>query len=173
VERTPRSRRALLAATAALALAGLLLAGCSAGFGATSTQPYAPSDGIQATSGDLKVLNALVVRAETGTDGLVSATIANKGSRDDRLTDVTSPDGTVTLSGDDLLPAGATVRLGVGTDADAEASITGLSKEAGETVRLKFSFRRAEPVTIDTVVVAATGDYADLAPTAVESTPAP
>ena len=138
-----------------MGLAGSLLAGCSAGFNATSTQPYAPSDGIQATSGELKVLNALVVAAETGTDGVVSATIANKGDRDDRLTDITSPDGTVTLTGDDQLPAGGTVTLGVGTD--TEANIAGLSKKAGETVRLKFSFGRTEPVTIDTVIVPATG----------------
>jgi len=152
-------------------LAGALLTGCSAGFDATSTQPYAPSDGIQATSGELRVLNALVVRAETGADGVVSATIANKGDSDDRIRDITSPDGTVTLTGDDQLPAGGTVTLGVGTG--TEATISGLSKEAGQTVRLKFSFGRSEPVTIDTVVVPATGYYAELAPTAAESTPAP
>ncbi len=164
MERTPRSRRALLAATAAVASAGALLAGCSTGFSATSAEPYAPSDGLQATSGDLKVLNALVVSAETGSDGLVSATIANQGDSDDRLTDITSPDGTVTLTGSDQLPAGGTVTLGSGTD--TEASISGLSKDPGETIRIKFTFGRAEPVTLDTVVVDATGDYADLTPSA-------
>ena len=43
--------------------------GCSAGFDATSTKPYAPSDGVIASSGDMRVLNALVVAAEGGDEG--------------------------------------------------------------------------------------------------------
>ena len=40
--------------------------GCAAGFDATSIKPYAPSDGILANSGDLRVLNTLVVVDEVG-----------------------------------------------------------------------------------------------------------
>ena len=52
-----------------------------AGFDATSAKPYAPSDGIMADSGDLRVLNALVVAADGDSTGVVSATIANRGDR--------------------------------------------------------------------------------------------
>jgi copper(I)-binding protein len=147
-----------------------LLAGCSAGFDATSIQPYAASDGINAESGDISVLNALVVAGEPSTTGVISTTIANRGERDDRLTGVTSPDATVTLDGTRDLPAGSTVLLGSGTD--TSATLRGLTRLAGETVTLEFSFARAEPVTVRTVVMAATGDYADLTPPP-EPTPSP
>lgn len=162
MERTRTSRRALVAASVATLLAGPLLAGCSAGFDATSRQPYSPSDGINATSGDLRVLNALVVKAEDGSDGLISAGLVNNGDRDDRLTEITSPAGAVSVSGSKTLPAGESVTLGSGTQ--AQATVSGLTKEPGETITLRLAFGRTAPVTIRTVVVAATGDYADLAP---------
>ena len=162
MERTRTSRRALVAASVAALLAGPLLAGCSAGFDATSTKPYSPSDGVNATSGDLKVLNALVVKAEDGSDGLVSAVIVNTGNRDDRLTEITSPAGEVSVTGSKTLPAGGSVTLG--SDTQTQATISGLADEPGETITLRLAFGRGEPVTIRTVVVPATGDYADLAP---------
>ena len=60
-----------------------------------------------ANSGDIRILNALVVVADdsSGT-GVVSLTIVNRGNRDDSLTDLTSPDGTVDLTGTRDLPAG-------------------------------------------------------------------
>lgn len=136
-----------------------LLTGCSTGFNATSSEPYAPSDGVQAVSGDIRVLNALVVAGSAGTTGVVGTTIANTGDRDDRLTDITSPDGTIVLSGSRDLPAGDAVALGAGTD--PSATVTGLTKAVGEQITLRFSFARAEPVTVHTVVLAATGYYAD------------
>lgn len=153
-----------MTAAGAVVVLGALsaLSGCAAGFGAASSRPYAPSDGVQAESGDLKVLNALVVASGAGTTGLVSTTIANTGDRDDRLTGLTSPDGTVELTGSPDLPAGAAVLLGAGTD--LTATVSGLSRRAGETVTLEISFSRAEPVTLHTVVVAATGIYAELTP---------
>lgn len=138
----------------------MVLTGCSAGFDATSIKPYAPSDGIQADSGDIRVLNALVVAGEAGSAGVVSTTIANRGTRGDRLTGITSPDGTVVLDGARELPAAGAVTLGA--DADLSATVDDLGKEPGETVTLRFSFSRAGPVTLRTVVVPATGDYADL-----------
>lgn len=140
-----------------------LLTGCSAGFGATAIQDYAPADGVIATSGDIRVLNALVVESDGGRGGVVSMTIVNKGERDDRLTGLTSPDATVDLTGDTTLPAGSAVHLGGGTD--PSASLTGMTKLAGESVELKLTFARTEPITLTTVVMPATGDYASISPT--------
>jgi len=162
VERTRRPRRARVVAAAAAAVS--LLAGCSAGFGATTVKPYAPSDGILAESGDIRVLNALVVAGDGGRTGVVSMTLANRGDRDDRLTGLTSPAGTAELSGDTTLPAGGAVRFGTGSD--ATATISGMTRLAGESIRLRLTFARTEPITIDTVVVPATGDYAELTPSA-------
>ena len=71
-----RSRhRALVIATAALA-AGLLTA-CGAGFDATAIQPYSPSDGTMANTGDIRIQNALVVASPTVSTGVIVASIAN------------------------------------------------------------------------------------------------
>ncbi|MGH8894834.1 MAG: hypothetical protein ACRDWY_16260 [Actinomycetes bacterium] len=147
-----------VAATVALAASG----GCSAGFDATSAKPYAPSDGVLANSGDIRVLNALVVGDDIERAGVVSMTVANRGARDDRLTEITSPDATVELTAPVDLPPGGAVAFG--SVAGPSADITGLSKLGGETVTLKLTFARAEPVTLRTVVVPAEGDYADLTP---------
>ena len=158
----PRRARARLAAVIAGVAAAALLAGCSAGFDATSTQPYAPSDGILANSGDLRVQNALVVASDTLSSGVVIMTIANRGTGDDRLTGLTSPDGTVDLTGDGAIPAGTAVRLG--SDTDPSATISELTALPGETIRLRLTFARSEPLQIDTVVVPADGYYASITP---------
>lgn len=150
-----------------------LLSGCGSGFDATSTKPYSPSDGIRADSGDIRVLNALVVASETGSDGTVSATVVNQGNRVDRLTGITSPDGTVELSGTGALPAGGSITLGPA--GDTTASLRDLASSAGQTVTLELAFARTDTVRLTTVIVAATGDYAELAPSpaASASTPSP
>jgi hypothetical protein len=153
-----RRNRALAAVTAVLS--PVLLAGCAAGFSATSIKPYAPSDGILANSGDLRVLNILVV--STGPSGVVSASIVNRGRSGDTLTDMTSPDGTVDLTGSGRLRPKSATHLGA--DTETSATISGLTKLPGETITLKLTFRRADPLTVRTVVVAPTGDYASITP---------
>jgi len=163
VERTRRNR-VLAAATAVLSAA--LLTGCASGFNATSIKPYAPSDGVEANTGDIRILNLLVV--STGANGVVSGSIVNRGTSRDALTDLTSPDGTVDLTGNGKIPPKAAIRLGAGTE--TSATISGLTKLPGETITLKLTFRRADPVTIRTLVVPASGDYSSItpAPTATE-----
>ena len=157
-----RSRRLpTLTAFAAAVTATAFLGGCSAGFDATSTRPYAPADGVIADSGDLKVLNALVVAADGADTGLVSMTVVNKGTKDDRVTGITSPSGTVTIDGDDQLPAGGA--LSFGTEG-ATATISPLDQSPGQGVELKITFSRAEPVTLRTVIVPATDEYSSLTP---------
>jgi hypothetical protein len=164
VERTRRRNRALAAATAVLSV--VLLSGCASGFGATSIQPYAPSDGVLANTGELRILNVIVV--STGANGVVSATIVNRGRLTDSLEDMTSPDGTVDLTGDGKIPPGGTITLGA--DTETSATISGLTKLPGETITLKLTFHRADPVTIRTLVAPASGYYASVtpAPTASE-----
>jgi copper(I)-binding protein len=160
-----------LTVLAAAVTATAVLGGCAAGFDATSTKPYAPADGVIASSGDLRVLNALVVGAEGANDGLVSMTVVNGGIRDDRVTGITTPSGSVTVSGDDQVPAGGSLTFGA---TGTTATVSGLDKAAGQEVALKVSFSRAEPVTLRTVVVAADEDYASLTPSPSPSpTPSP
>ena len=155
------SRRTFSASTAAavLTLAGLL-SGCGAGFDATSVKAYAPSDGIMADSGHLRILNTLVVASDSFSSGVVVATIVNDGSKADELTSITSPDGKVDLTGDGTIAPGAAVQLGAGTE--LSATLSSLTSLPGETITLHLRFARADPVTIHTVVVPASGAYASI-----------
>ena len=161
------SRRTFSAATAAAALALTgLLSGCGAGFEATSVQPYSPSDGITAVTGDLRILNTLVVAGASYSSGTVVATIANDGTEADELTEMTSPDGQVDLTGDGTIEPGGAVQLSAGTE--LSATISSLTSLPGETITLHLRFRRADPVTIETIVWPSAGPYASItvAPTA-------
>jgi hypothetical protein len=165
VERRPdqASSRTLTASTAAAVLtAAALLSGCSAGFDATSVKPYAPSDGIMADTGHLRIINTLVVAGSSFSSGVIIASIANRGSKADELIGITSPDGTVDLTGDGTVQPGTAVHLGAGTD--PSATLSSLTSLPGETITLHLRFRRSDPVTIRTVVVPASGPYASITP---------
>ena len=161
------SRRTFSASTAAAAVTLVgLLSGCGAGFDATSVKAYAPSDGIMADTGHLRILNTLVVASASFSSGVVVATIVNDGTEADELTDITSPDGTVELTGDGTIEPGAAVALSAGSE--PSATITSLTSLPGETITLHLRFTRADPVTIRTVVVPASGPY-----TAITQAPTP
>ena len=145
-----------------LALTPLVFAtGCAAGMNAQTLKPYAPADGVVANSGSIRVLNALVVEDSTAT-GVVSLTIVNRGNRDDSLTDLTSPEGSVDLTGTRDLAAGAAVRFGATTE--PSATISSLIKPPGASITLRLAFRHTLPITLHTVIVPAAGIYADITP---------
>ncbi|MGZ4595994.1 MAG: hypothetical protein ACXV4A_14550 [Actinomycetes bacterium] len=148
----------VLAAVASLAL----LTGCGAGFSAQTVQTYAPADGVLGNNGSIRVVNALVVAGDGATTGVVSMSVVNVGDRADRLTGIESSGGTVDLTGSGVLRAGQSVRFGAGTD--PAATIGGLTARPGKAITLRLTFARSEPITLRTVVVPATGDYAQLTP---------
>lgn len=169
VERTSRSLRGRrrVSALAGVIAAGALLSGCSAGFGATSNQPYAPSDGINAESETMRALNVLVVADHGATSGVVVMSLANRGAGDDRLTGIESPDATVTVTGGADLPAGGAVSFR--NDSDATAVVSDLAKKPGEAIELTLRFSRSEPITLRTVILPPDGPYAGITPSATAS----
>jgi copper(I)-binding protein len=164
-----RLRRLRPLAALAAALIVTALTGCSSGFDATSTKDYAPSDGVIAGTGDIRILNALVVAAEGADQGAISMTVVNRGETADRVSGIQSDAGEVTVDGDVSLPPGAAVSFGT---EEATATISGLSKDPGQAVQVTVRFARAEPLTFRTVVVLGTDDYASLTPSA-SPTPTP
>jgi hypothetical protein len=157
------SRTRPLLAPVLLALSSLVLVtGCAAGLHAQTLKPYSPGDGLMANSGDIRVVNALVVADGTGGTGVVSLTIVNRGNRDNSLTDLTSPDGTVDLTGTRDLPPGQAVRFGAATE--PSATIGDMKSQPGQNITLVLTFGRAEPIRLDTIVLPATGAYADITP---------
>jgi hypothetical protein len=156
-----RTRAALAPILAALSVL-VVVSGCAAGYGARTVQPYAPSDGIVTNSGSLRILDAIVVAAGDGDRAVLSMTVVNRGNRDDELTGIASKGGQVDLTGSRELPAGQAVRFGA--DTDPSATVENLTRAPGETIRLRLTFSRSQPVTLDTLVLRPLGAYASLTP---------
>jgi hypothetical protein len=162
VTRQP-ARLALLAAVASAAL----LTGCAAGFNAQTSQGYAPADGVQADQGDIRVNDALVVVPDDGSTGVINITVVNRGSQPDRITDITSPSGSVELAGDTTLAPGQ-ADIYTATSSPS-ALMTNVIASPGQMITLKLDFERSAPLTIRTVVEPTTGDYATVTPEATPS----
>jgi hypothetical protein len=161
--------RALLVAVP-LAVVTVLATGCGSGFDATARQSYAPGDGVQAGTGDLRVVSALVVSPEDSQDGVILMAVVNNGEQDEEITSIDADSGEVDYTGSHTIPAGETVLFSA--ESDPSATVRGLSTKPGEAITVKISFAEAEPITLHTVVVPATGDYASITP-AAEPTPTP
>jgi hypothetical protein len=151
------ARRASVAVILSAAVM-LAVSGCAAGFNATTTEPYSPADGVMGISGNVRVLNALVVVPVGGSTGVISMTVANDAHRVERIISLTSNGGTVDWSGPRVIPAGDAIRLGANTV--PSATLTGLRVQPGDAVRLRIGFARTAPISIDTVVLPASGPYA-------------
>ena len=162
-----RTRTRVVTALAAVLAAAPLLTACAAGRDAVTAKPYSPGDGVLATAGDVRVLNALVVAADGATTGLVSAGVANTGTSGDRLTGITSPQGAIALSGDTDIPAGGAISLGNGSSGGPTATVTGLTVKPGDEMVLRLTFSQAEPLTIRTLVHPTDGYYDTLTPSAL------
>ena len=157
-------------AVAPLAFVAALVTGCASGFDATARQSYAPGDGIQAGSGDLRVLSALVVAPEDADTGIVLMAVVNSGAEPDEITAVESDAGTVDYTGSQEIAAGETVVFGA--ESDPSVVIRDLSADPGEAITVKVSFGEAEPISLRTVVVPSTGEYASVtAPSEPSATP--
>jgi hypothetical protein len=145
----------------------LLATGCGSGFDATARQSYAPGDGIQAGTGDLRVVSALVVSPEESSDGVILMAVVNNGEQDEEITSVETDKGDVEYTGSHTVGAGETILFSA--DSDPSATVRNLGAKPGETITVKISFAEAEPISLHTVVVPATGDYASITPAAEPS----
>jgi hypothetical protein len=134
-----------------------LATGCASGFDATARQSYAPGDGVQGGSGDLRAVSALVVAPDDGSSGVVLMAVVNNGDEAEEITSVETDAGEVDYTGSREIGAGETIIFGAGSD--PSATVRDLSADPGEAITVKVSFANAEPISLRTVVVPATGDY--------------
>jgi copper(I)-binding protein len=156
------SRRRCLLVVGPLALVLALATGCGSGFDATARQSYAPGDGVQAGSGDLRVVSALVVAPEGSSDGVLMMAVVNNSDTDEEITSIDSAGATADYTGSHVIPANQTVVFGAGSD--SSVTLHKLGAKPGEAVTVRIGFADAEPITLHTVVVPATGDYASITP---------
>lgn len=144
------------------------LTACSAGtsnFDAQTNEVYNVAEGVNDRAGAVDILNALVVSAEPGSGRLIVGLVNNNTNEDDELASVQGAgdyqDLTVDLAdGDPTIKAGRLTQL-----ADPGAAvvlITGEQVRPGAFIELTFSFRNAQPSTMQVPVVPQEDDFADV-----------
>jgi hypothetical protein len=151
---THRARIAVVAL--ALLLPGV--AACSTNFGAETDRVYQPARGTDSRSGDVEILNAVIVAPSKG-QGTVSAMLANDATTDDTLTGVMLGDKQATISGGQTasqIKGGGTLNLAQ----SGAVTVKDPSIVPGDFVTLTFQFQNADSATLQVPVVPNTGDYA-------------
>ena len=146
-------------AVAALAVAAPALSSCGVNFGAQTDQVYNAAVGVDDRSGQVNVLNALIVSGVDGSGTVVAGLVNKDATRTAHLTGITSgdPSQPVTVTG----PTTAIPGQGLVSLADkGQYSAHGANVVAGKFVKLTFTFDNAKPVTVDVpVVLASDPDY--------------
>ena len=142
-----------------LAIAALLLAPAlaSCGFNAQTDQVYQAAVGINDRSGEVDILNALIVSGEDGS-GTFAGTLVNKDTtNDDRLDSVSGPG--ITASRDTVdVPASGVALLAESGD----VKLRGDGIKPGSFVELTLAFSSGQSTTVKVPVVEAAGDYSDV-----------
>jgi len=171
-------RRAIVTAALTGALA---LTGCGYGSTPQTMQVFDAGTGVNDRSGEVYVLNALVVD-NGGGSGTLSVSLLDKSGDGDQLTavDAATSEGEpieVQFTVDPLELCAEQLAV-VGSN--AEVTLSGDNFTAGDTVQLAFTFRDAEPVRTHVPVVPRSthtegiGDqYASVAPSPGEATGTP
>jgi hypothetical protein len=109
VSLAPRPRLASSLRLAAVAFAAIVsLAACSGGSPLTALKPYAASDGLQVTAGDVRGLNLILLTRGVGEPAALTGTLDNTGT-----SDATATLGIAGTSVTVEVPAGSSVRLGL------------------------------------------------------------
>ena len=145
------ARRSLAAAV--LVLAAPVLTSCGGNFNQQTNQIYNPAEGVDDRSGDVDVLNALVVSTENGSGTVVATFVNNSQDRDDTLRSIAGAgddaDLTVTPGGPTAIPAGGLLNL-------AERGrnfVEGERVRPGYFVELTFTFEQGTAITVNAPVV--------------------
>lgn len=156
-------RRRFLVTAPVLTLA---LAGCSVG--EQTQQWYDPADGVSAEADDILIRNVVVVADDDGA-ATVLASFANESNVDDRLVEVIVDDVTATQS-ERRIDIPARGYASVGPDG-ARVDVTGTTATPGHLVDVEFRFDKGPRTTVETLVQAAEGTYADVEVTETAATP--
>ncbi|MCW2753596.1 MAG: hypothetical protein JWQ32_1007 [Marmoricola sp.] len=144
-----------------VAIAALLLAPVlgACGFSAQTDQVYQAAAGVNDRSGNVDILNALVVSGTDGVGTLSTTLVDNDQTRSDELTSVTGPGIEATTAGI-VVPAGGHADISnPGADGGPQVVLRGAGIKPGQFVTLTFVFASGQSTTLQVQVFAATGDY--------------
>jgi hypothetical protein len=141
--RDSKPRSSLVAALAAAGLIGALaLAGCSAGQLSQTASQESAVDGNAAVINNVALRNVRI-QAQQHTDflhpgttvDLVLVVVNQSPDVADKLVDVTTDIGTVTVTGDPTLPAGGTLFVGTPNGQNRKAADSAAAVEAADSVK--------------------------------------
>jgi hypothetical protein len=137
--------------TTAVVVLVLALAGCGAGKNAATMQPYAPTDGVQSATQDIKVRDVVLVSMPDGT-GVVVGTVVQTASAQDRVVSITVNGKSANLvPASPILMQNAPIRF-TGDTANASADIPGLNAVPGTLATVEFTFETSGIVTLHAIV---------------------
>jgi hypothetical protein len=154
-------------AAAVVLAAAPVLASCGVNFGEQTDQVYNPSNGTDNRTGQVDVLNALIVSGKKGTGTVVAGLVNNNQVRPDQLVGVSAAGAQVTLGGPTTVPAGGLLNLAE----KGGVQITGSQVNPGNFVTVSFSFAHAKSVTLELPVFQHKGIYAQVPVPAASPTP--
>ena len=143
-----------------------VLSSCGSNFNAPTDQVYTPRQGVNDRSGQVDVLNALIVSGEDGAGTIVAGLVNNSLDTPDTLTEITGAGAdrgiTVENSGSATeIPADSLVQL-----ADEGAyTVTATQIQPGRYIEIVFNFENAKSIDMQVPVVDADslgGDFTDV-----------
>jgi hypothetical protein len=158
------SRRTRRLAAVAVLLAAPLISSCGVNFKAQTDQVYTPAEGVNDRSGDVDVLNALIVSDQDGIGRFIAGFANNKGT-EQTLTSVTGVgvDQQIkfTLDGGDFSVPGYGF-LQLANPGGGMVTATGDPVKPGYFVQLQLQFSDAAPVEMDVPVLLPDEDFKDV-----------
>jgi hypothetical protein len=145
------ARRSLAAVVLALAVPALT--SCDVNFDAQTDQPYNPAAGVDDRSGQVDVLNALVVSGTPGSGTVIATLVNNNQNKADSLRGVSGAGADsslkVTPGGTTTIPQGGLLNLAT----KGSIFVRGARVVPGNFVDLTFSFQRGEAITVKVPVL--------------------
>lgn len=159
-----RLKNRVFVASASLAACGLILTGCGAGQISQTADQESAVNGTSANAKDIALRNVHLLAVQSGdslqpgrTVPLLFVAANNSPDVNDKLVGITSDVGTVAITGDGAIPAGAALVVGspvgqteaMGSAMPTMAEVT-LSKPItnGLTYNFTFAFDKAGQVTV-------------------------
>jgi len=157
-------------ATIAIAIT---VTGCGSGQMAQTRLIKQVTDGVEAQSDEVRLRNVKVIKTANG-QGVLIGTLVNWSDQVDAITSITinNQPAIFTAKSADLIKNKPITFIG--QIANADAYIAALDKSPGYRIPVTFTFAKAAPLTLDTLIVNADGIYENLerynqTTTAVES----
>jgi hypothetical protein len=145
------ARRRLAAVVLALAVPAL--SSCTVNFDEQTDQPYNPSAGVDDRTGEVDVLNGLVISGAKGSGTVIATLVNNSQTKADSLRGVSGAGSDtslqVTPGGKTTIPPGGLLNLAT----DGRVFVRGGRVVPGNFVSITFSFQRGRSITMKVPVL--------------------